>query len=356
MTSKLFTPALLIFLVSGCFPDQQRAFKATANPGEVLFCMWNAENFFDNQDNHRHNEPDKEYDHWFATNPRDFQLKLENLTSVLLSMNGRKGPDILALAEVEEESRAPELLMQALNRKLPSELAYQHLAFKNPHGGRSIATCVISRLPIEANRVRLLGSRLRILEVPIKVNNKELIVFATHWTSKLTDKDGHGRSKYADQVHGEYVAMARRNPDIDVLVCGDFNATPDEDCVVNHMKTQPTREDTIIASRKIQASSGNQQWLNYPLMNLFADYKQKKAGTIYYHGKLDLYDQILVSPGMLDDKGWTCLTETAAVFNQSPPADSKGRPWRFGSPKDHKGQRGYSDHFPVTVRLKISDN
>jgi hypothetical protein len=30
-------------------------------------------------------------------------------------------------------------------------------------------------------------------------------------------------------------------------------------------------------------------------------------------------------------------------------------PWRFGSPKQHKElkDRGYSDHFPVTVRLKV---
>jgi hypothetical protein len=35
------------------------------------------------------------------------------------------------------------------------------------------------------------------------------------------------------------------------------------------------------------------------------------------------------------------------------PDDRKKRPWRFGSEHD-KGPRGYSDHFPVTVRLKVN--
>ena len=33
------------------------------------------------------------------------------------------------------------------------------------------------------------------------------------------------------------------------------------------------------------------------------------------------------------------------------PGDRIGRPWRFGGEKE-KGPRGYSDHFPVTVKLK----
>jgi hypothetical protein len=29
------------------------------------------------------------------------------------------------------------------------------------------------------------------------------------------------------------------------------------------------------------------------------------------------------------------------------------RPWRFGDKNDKAVQRGYADHFPVTVNLKI---
>jgi hypothetical protein len=28
-------------------------------------------------------------------------------------------------------------------------------------------------------------------------------------------------------------------------------------------------------------------------------------------------------------------------------------PWRFGNARDNTFERGYSDHFPVTVHLKV---
>lgn len=344
-------------LSSGCFPENKISpSEKTAVKDGYLFCMWNVENFFDNKNDHRKTEPDKEYDSWFGDHPADFKLKLDHIVEVLLKMNNQTGPDILALAEVEEDSLVPELLKAALNSKLPPDNQYQQIAFKNPHGGRCIATCVISKLPIVSNRVNLLGKRVRILEVPIRVNGKELIVLATHWTSKLTDKEGTGRAKYADQIHGAYIAMARNNPDIDFLVCGDFNSTPDEACVKQHLKTTSTEQETMIRKREIEGSSGESRWLDFPLFNPFSDWKEKKIGSIYYQGKFELYDQIVVSPGLLDNKGWSCDPFTAKVFNSSPPADSKGHPVRFGSEKDHKHARGYSDHLPVTIRLKVHEN
>jgi len=338
----------------GCLPETKAPLPAKAPSQDgYLFCMWNVENFFDNKDDHRKTEPDKEYDSWFGNNPKDFKLKLDHIVEVLLRMNNGTGPDILALAEVEEDSQVPNLLVASLNAKLPPDNQYRDIAFKNPHGGRCIATCVISKLPIQSNRVTLLGKRIRILEVPIKVNGKELIVLATHWTSKLTDKDGSGRSKYADQIHGAYIAMARNNPDIDFLVCGDFNSTPDEDCVKKHLKTTDSVQQTLVKKREIEGSSGNDRWLDFPLLNPFSDWKEKKLGSIYYHGKSELFDQIVVSPGLLDEKGWSCDPSSAKVFSEAPPADGKGHPVRFGSEKDHKHVRGYSDHLPVTIRLKV---
>jgi len=347
-----------VLFSAGCFPENniQKVFKQPPKEG-YLFCMWNAENFFDNKDNHRKTVPDKEYDSWFGNNPQDFKLKLDHIVEVLLKMNFENGPDILALAEIEEDSDVPRLLMESLNSKLPeTSEKYKYFAFKNPHGGRCIATCVISKLPIDSNRVTLLGKRIRILQVPIKVNNKELIVFATHWTSKLTDKDGTGRSKYADQIYGAYNSMARSNPEIDVLVCGDFNATPEEDCVKKHLRTTATEKETLAKKMEVLASSDPLRWLNYPLFNPFSDWQEKKIGSIYYHSKFELYDQIVVSPGMLDKKGWSCDPSSAEVYRHSPPADIKGHPFRFGSEKDTKHARGYSDHLPVTIRLKLEED
>jgi hypothetical protein len=57
----------------------------------------------------------------------------------------------------------------------------------------------------------------------------------------------------------------------------------------------------------------------------------------------------------MDNEGWTCEVETAQTVNTLVrPGDKARRPWAFGNPRD-RHERGYSDHFPVTVRLKVTN-
>lgn len=345
----------LAFWLPGCVPEPvQNRSLAPANGREVFFCFWNVENFFDNVADKHSFEADKEYDHWFSKNPADFRLKVDRLTEIIMKMNGGKGPDILALAEVEEASRSPEILMAALNSRLENADPYTSIAFKNPHGGRAIATCVISKIPIKQNQVTLLGKRLRILEVPILLDGKELLVVASHWTSKVSDKDGASRKKYADQIHGNYIAMARNNPDIDYLVCGDFNANPEEEPLEKNLKSQASAKRTLNIASGVQKNSTPSAWLEFPLYNPFVRFRKEDKGTLYYRNKPDVFDQILVSPGLLDSKGWSLVENSAAIYNSNPPADAKGHPKRFGNEKTKAGARGYSDHFPVTAKFKVN--
>src|SRR5262249_34278446 len=81
-----------------------------------LFCFWNVENLFDDHDDRR-TGADAEFDAWFARDPAALQLKLDRLSEAIVRLNDGKGPDILAVVEVENE-RAADLLRQALNRRL----------------------------------------------------------------------------------------------------------------------------------------------------------------------------------------------------------------------------------------------
>jgi hypothetical protein len=99
------------------------------SPDGYLFCFWNVENLFDDQLDHRINA-DKSYDDLFAKDPKALQTKLDHLSQALLKMNDGKGPDILAIAEVESE-RAAELLREALNRGLADDqLHYSQPLFR----------------------------------------------------------------------------------------------------------------------------------------------------------------------------------------------------------------------------------
>ena len=108
---------------------------------------------------------DRDYDPWFAHDPAALRLKLDHLSEALVKMNDGRGPDIMALVEVESV-RAAELLRDALNSALKKKgadeaLQYQNVLMKELTAGRHIAPAVITRLPVVRDRTRLLGRRLR---------------------------------------------------------------------------------------------------------------------------------------------------------------------------------------------------
>jgi endonuclease/exonuclease/phosphatase family metal-dependent hydrolase len=331
--------ALVVVKLSSCAVET----SAPTKEGEFLFCFWNLENFFDDRDDGHKTEPDRTFDEWFANDPTALQEKLDHLSTALLALNGGNGPDILAVAEAESE-RAVELLRDRLNKGIKDEaLHYKHILIKDPKGGRSIMTALLTRTDVIAGETHLLGRRQRILEGHLKAGGQELVVIASHWTSRVSDKEGEGRDKYADIIYGRYKGMYRANPKVAFLVCGDFNDPPDEDSVVKHLHAIGDRKKVLESDRSDPL-----------LFNLFADRTSGKEGSHYYDGKWLQFDQICVSPAMLEGGGWTCDPTTAHTVTEHTTwtkGRTEGRPKPFGN-KRYKGERGTSDHLPVTAKLR----
>jgi endonuclease/exonuclease/phosphatase family metal-dependent hydrolase len=344
-----FGLVLLFIVTAGCLAT---APEPAPSAGDYLFCFWNTENFFDGKVNGWRNEPDKDFDRWFGDNQALFEQKVKNLTAVLSVLNDGKGPDILALAEVETESTAAEALKESLNKAIkPDTPPYRHILMKNPHGGRNIANAIITRLPVVADRTQLIGRRLRILEGRIQVGGQDLAVLATHWTSRVSDKAGGGRDKYADQIYGRFRSMHKTNPDVSLLICGDFNDNPDDDSVTQNLHGTGDLD-------RVKAN-GDPPLLYDVFANLWAEKKREGVGSHYYRGRAILFDQIVVSPGMVNGKGgWQCLVETATIVQHRfvvPRGRNKGRPVAFGNEKEKVAlsERGVSDHLPVAVWLRV---
>jgi endonuclease/exonuclease/phosphatase family metal-dependent hydrolase len=324
-----------LFACLGC----SRSADAPAAPESCLFCFWNVENLFDNQDDRR-GKSDEVYDNWFAHEPELLQKKLHHLAAALLKLNAGRGPDILALAEVESPLAA-DLLRRELNRLLPDEsLHYPYALMKEVKVGRHIAPALITRLPVRAERTRQYGRQLRILETHLHLHGQPLVVVASHWTSRVSDKTGEDRARYADQIYGAFHAMYQANPQVDWLMAGDCNDPPNADSITRHLNATGDRD--LVRQPASMPS----------LLNLFADKPARSHGTHYFRG-WHIYDSIFISPGLLDTDGWSCDVESAyAVNGLYRPGDRIRKPWAFGSPK-YRGERGTSDHFPVTTWLQV---
>jgi endonuclease/exonuclease/phosphatase family metal-dependent hydrolase len=316
-----------------------------------LFCFWNLENLFDDRPEERPQRADEGYDDWFAGDPAALDRKLANLSAVLLSMNDRRGPDVLAAAELESP-RAAELLRDRLNQGLPAGVPpYDTVLMKEPSGGRHIGPAILTRLRADRSRTRLLHKPFRILEGHIDVNGHDLVVITSHWSSRVSDKDGHSRDRYADVIYGRFREMYHRHPAVDLLVAGDFNDTPDEPSVREHLHAIGLNDE----EKEQVRAGGAEPWL----LNLFPS-ADGEVGSYFYRGRWFQFDQVVVSPGMLDTEGWSVVADTARVHTTAPvPHYTIGaaeHPNAFDSRNDRRSldQRGYSDHFPVTVRLRVA--
>lgn len=310
----------------------------------VVFCLWNMENLFDDKDDKRR-PPDEDYDQWFINKPEDRKAKYDKLASWLLKQNDGRGPDVIVGNEIESP-RAAEMLQETLNAGLPAGATkYEHVAMKELDAGRHIAPCVISRYPLSG--AKLLGKRQRILEVHVTVNGHDMTVVASHWTSQLSDHgtgpEGHGRDGYAQVIYAEYTEAVKTNPKVDFLVCGDFNDTPDSEPVAKTLH--------VVGDATLVTTDANPPRLYGVLSSKSPD----DFGTHYYNKPL-IYDHIALSPGMLDMVGWGYAYDSVEVPTQGliRSGARTRRPWRFGNAKDDALGRGYSDHFPVLVTLKVA--
>jgi endonuclease/exonuclease/phosphatase family metal-dependent hydrolase len=343
--------AAMIFVGSWLLLDLQPAAAQGTKNKTLTFCFWNVENFFDDKRNPKAKEllgVDEEFDEWFSTDKVALETKLERLCQVLLhkDLNDGKGPDILALAEVESE-RAVELLKDALNKRIKNKADhYTTLVYRDPKGGRTIATAFLSRVPVVEGKTRILGNRLRILKATFVENKHELNIIASHWTSRVSDAadKGEARSRYARLIYDDFERDFLKNPNVAYLVCGDFNDEPTDDSVRNDLGA------FMDVNRVLALKKGEKPMFFHP----FGDLVKAGKGTHYFRGKPLLFDHIVVSPAMLNPEGWQLVPKSVKIVEQL--ALRRGGPDRFGGKADGRPwkDRGAADHFPVTVQLRVS--
>jgi predicted extracellular nuclease len=264
-------------------------------------------------------------------------------------MNGGDGPDILGLCEVENLSVLNRLIsgLSSLGRNY--DIAHFESEDKR---GIDIAFIYDSDKFVAeekfTRRIIKRSSTRDILQVNFKTpNNRDLILIGNHWPARM---GGVIETEPYRIIAAETLSywLSRiieiKGSDICVLVMGDFNDDPFSRSLTDYaLSTNSTRK--VINSRTSPR-----------LYNLMLSEHAKGITSYYHQGFPFMFDQFLASKGMLKSTSQLKVQiESASVNNfDIMTTGSYKVPRRFGRPskKSSYDEKGFSDHFPISVILE----
>ncbi|MEM6451424.1 MAG: endonuclease/exonuclease/phosphatase family protein [Cyanobacteria bacterium P01_D01_bin.105] len=334
-----------------------------------LIAFWNLENLFAPE-----GFPEREP--WLAQRVKNeltgwtealFKQKIDQLASIIQQMNGGNGPDILGVCEIENQF-VLQVLTQTLNSTL-SERTYVDVHADATRDRRGIDTAFIydsRRYEIDRDAIfshfvmRRTGTR-DITQVTFKTQaGNELVALCNHWPSR---SGGAFNSRGFRMTAGETLSywheriVEEKGENIPIISLGDFNDDPFDEAITIHARATRERGDV---ERARSPRFYNLSWRYLQQQGVDRKGETKLLhGTLYFDGNGNVFDQILVSKGLLINSSPLQVEEATAkieLFSEMvDPSVSRG-PIRFGLPRGDAAENinaeGYSDHFPVSVVLQ----
>ena len=318
----------------------------------LFISFWNLQNLFDTID-----DPLKDDEEFLPSGKIEWTLdrlekKMYNHSRVLRLMNDGKGPDLLGVCEVENQA----VLDSMVNKFLP-DLNYKTAYLESPDN-RGIDNGLIFKsekfklLNVQADTVHLSDgwpTRL-IFGVNLLTNdNKKITVFVNHWPSRSGGQLESEPNRIAaaktlrDAVDRIFLADSNAN----IFIVGDFNDDPVNVSILETLRAQPIRCDSLSADFEIESRR--------ELFNLsYADF-EKGEGSFKYKDTWNMLDQIIVSASPIIGNEFNYICNSFEIFKPELIVTKSGQ--YQGTPfPTYGGSRylgGYSDHFPVFAKFKI---
>lgn len=263
------------------------------------------------------------------------ERKLDVIASAILQIDDGRGPDILALQEVENI-----VILERLRTEYLGDAGYQPAILLEGHDVRGIDVAFLSRLPLveephlhplppEGIDEKRYGDTRGILEATFRLpDGSPLTGYAIHFPAPYHPTSM--RETAYEQLNDLRSALP---PERMAFAAGDFNTTSTED-----------REQDML-----------QRWAR-PLWTVVHDQGCLNCKGSYYYPPNDSWsylDMILWSPTENSgiDTTWTIRAGSFAIANGGPGQTTAARvPAQFELPRG----AGVSDHWPVlfTIELK----
>lgn len=313
--------------------------------------FYNQENLFDTC----HDEGKRDYDFLptgsYKWNAMKYNHKLNNMSRALADMGTDVLPNIgcaiIGLAEVENSKALDDLIAQpALSAR-----NYQYVHIEGPDR-RGIDCALLynpSLFSVKNTRLVPYVQKLKkdsafytrgFLTVSGTLADENVAVIVCHLPSRFSES--FYRELGAEQVKAIKDSLLNDDPNCKVFVMGDMNDDPIDKSMAGILKGKGNIKDV------------NEGDMYNPWYNILV---KEGVGTLLYQGSWNLFDQILLTPNLLnkdDNKDFSSLKfwknqifkrdylfQTEGKYKGSPKRTTAGGVWLDG----------YSDHLPVVVYL-----
>ncbi len=293
-----------------------------------------------------------------------YRIRLANAGAAVLATmppsRGIPGPDVLCLEEIENGK-----VLEALRAGPLSACRYRYAAIAPAEGG-PFSVCALSRLPILGSACHAASTPSGrvgrdILELDFDAGGWRLVLLACHWKSKSEGaaETEEARREEAALVRGRVAARMAADPGVELVVCGDFNESPDEYLRAGRRYAtalMPVEEAVAGGGSAIAGGSRTARLLvaatpglTAPLDGeavLYSPWERSGGYSYSYRGSRDRFDGFLLSPGLLDSSGlsFAGFAPASASFLM----DAEGVPVAWPG----SGAAGYSDHLPILLLLE----
>ncbi len=309
----------------------------------LTIMFYNVENLFDTENTLSGRDAEFTPEGANKWNKERYRKKLEDISKVLSSVNKNELPEIIGLAEIENRK----VLNDLVATKALSGGNYKIVHFESPDY-RGIDCALIYR-PDEFQVIKSIPVKVVFTNDPqfttrdilyvkgITNNNEEFHIFVNHWPSRVggLEQTEPKRTEVARLLKSKIDSVLSVKPEANIVVIGDMNDEP-----TNKSLSQ------VLGAKSPGTGNSNLVNLMYPL-------QINKKGSYNYRGNWNMLDNIIVSKGLLDNKGFRCAGMKGHIFREEwmEYRNEKGEvsPNRtYGGPNYYGG---VSDHFPVYIEL-----
>ena len=312
--------------------------------------FYNQENLFDTI----HDEGKNDYEYLpegaMKWNGMKYFAKLKNMSTVLAEMGTDRlpgvGAAVIGVSEVENSRVLADLVaqpklkergMKFVHIEGPDFRGIDCALLYNPRfftPEKSFLQPYIYEEKDSAQRTR------GFLTVQGKLADDDVTFIVCHWPSRAAVS--YYRERAGEQVRALTDSIRKASPDMKIIVMGDMNDDP----------FSPSMAKALGAKRKMEdVDKGD-------FYNPWWDVLVRKGqGTLMYDGKWNLFDQIVLSPGLLNRDGKKDYSSLKyfknEIFMRNYLFQTEGR-YKGNTKRTHASGtwlNGYSDHLPVLVYL-----